>query len=64
MLLVGFKEVEVETGRYIYEWSDKGRIYLNESTFLGAKASTSFEDACSKEWGQSDRSYLVLIFGS
>lgn len=53
MLFAGFKEVDVESGSYNFEWNDKGHIGLNESNFLGAKSFASFQDACTKEWGKT-----------
>lgn len=57
VLFEGFKDVDVDSGRYNFEWNDKGNIALNESNFLGAKTSASFQDACTKEWGQCPSTY-------
>lgn len=53
----GFKEVDVDTGRVIFEWNDKGHISVNESNFKGAKTSETFAEACNKEWGE----YLQVL---
>ena len=60
----GFKEVNVMNNRVNFEWSTKGHIHPEESTYVAKNINDTWEDKCAQNWGNTTHNPLPLIVRS